>query len=101
MLLRGEFGFWRPSFGCQCSRNLIGWLFLETILGLRVATPKTFFSVLLTFMSANNVLLKAEDMVRDYMSRFDSSHDFLHVDRVRRSGMSPVNLLFSMAISSK
>ena len=54
----------------------------------RVATPKTFFFCSSIFMSVNNVLLKAEDMVRDYMSRYDSSHDFLHVDRVRRSGMS-------------
>ncbi|KAH8551743.1 hypothetical protein BGW37DRAFT_311372 [Umbelopsis sp. PMI_123] len=38
-------------------------------------------------MSVDNVLLKAEEMVRDYMSRFDSSHDFLHVDRVRRSAL--------------
>jgi hypothetical protein len=37
-------------------------------------------------MTVDNLILKAEEMVKEYMSRFDSSHDFLHVDRVRRSG---------------
>lgn len=45
-------------------------------------------------MSVENVVLKAEEMVKDYMSRFDSSHDFLHVDRVRRSGKYRLGICF-------
>ncbi|KAG2176387.1 hypothetical protein INT43_005621 [Umbelopsis isabellina] len=38
-------------------------------------------------MTADTVIHKAEDMVKEYMSRFDSSHDYLHVDRVRRTAL--------------